>query len=179
MARSSSSWGIDAGREAVKAVKLVSSGSGVEVEAFEVLPYAEVLTAPDVDVEQAVQLKLDELMQKHDLQKSRVVASVPGNTAFARFANLPPVDPKTIPKIVRFEAEQQIPFPIDEVEWDYQVFQDADTPDVKVGIFAITKEKVMQFLSNYRAVGVKVDALTLSPVAVFNAFAYDTAGDDG
>ena len=178
MARSSSSWGIDVGREAVKAVKLVQRGSDVEVEAFEVLPYDQVLTAPDVDVDSAIQLKLDELMQKHELKKSRVIASVPGNTAFARFANLPPVDPKTIPKIVRFEAEQQIPFPIDEVEWDYQVFQDPDTPDVKVGIFAITKERVMQFLSNYRAVDLKIDALTLSPVAVFNAFAYDTAGAD-
>lgn len=177
MAKSSSSWGIDVGREAVKAVKLVSQGGEVEVEALEVLPYDVVLTAPDVDADEAIQLKLDELARKHDLRKSKIIASVPGNTAFARFAKLPPVDPKTIPKIVRFEAEQQIPFPIDEVEWDYQVFQDADTPDVKVGIFAITKERVMQFLSNYRAVDLRIDALTLSPVAVFNAFAYDTAND--
>ena len=178
MARSSSSWGIDVGREAVKAVKLVQRGGKVEVEAFEVLPYDQVLTAPDVDVDASIQVKLDELAQKHELKKSRVVASVPGNMAFARFANLPPVDPKTIPKIVRFEAEQQIPFPIDEVEWDYQVFQDPDTPDVKVGIFAITKERVMEFLSNFRAVDLKIDALTLSPVAVFNAFAYDAGGGD-
>ena len=70
------------------------------------------------------------------------MASVPGHMAFARFAKLPPVDPKELPKIVKFEAVQQIPFPIEEVEWDYQVFGQPDSPEVEVGIFAITKDKV-------------------------------------
>ncbi len=181
MATNNESWGIDVGSSAVKAVKLVRSGGEVRMEHFEILKYKEVLTAPDVDREEAIQLQLDALVQKHGLENAHVVASVPGNMAFARFASLPPVEPKKIPDIVKFEAQQQIPFPIEEVEWDYQVFQEEDSPDVKVGIFAITKERVMQFLSNYRAVGVQVDELTLSPVAVFNAFSYELAesGGDG
>src|SRR5262249_27371068 len=93
--------------------------------------------------------------------------------AFARFAKLPPVDPKKIPDIVKFEAVQQIPFPMEQVEWDYQVFQQPDSPDVEVGIFAITKDRVAQFLRNFRAVGINPDGLTLSPLAVYNAMAYD------
>ncbi len=179
MAKGNESWGIDVGSHAVKAVKLVRNGGEVRMEQFEILPYAEVLTAPDVDADEAVQLQLDALMQKYDLTTATVVASVPGNMAFARFAALPPVEPKKIPDIVKFEAQQQIPFPIDEVEWDYKVFQEEDSPDVKVGIFAITKERVLRFLSNYRAVNLELDELTLSPVAVFNAFAYEMAGGDG
>jgi type IV pilus assembly protein PilM len=99
--------------------------------------------------------------------------------AFGRFAKLPPVEPKQVPKIVEFEAKQQIPFPIDQVEWDYQVFQQEDMPDVEVGIFAITKERVMQYLSNFNAVGIEVEALTLSPLAVFNAFQYEASADGG
>ncbi|MCC7203835.1 MAG: pilus assembly protein PilM, partial [Phycisphaeraceae bacterium] len=57
--------------------------------------------------------------------------------------------------------------------WDFQVFQEKDSPDVEVGIFAIARERVNQFLSNYKAVGMGVDGLTLSPVAVFNALTYD------
>jgi len=44
---------------------------------------------------------------------------VPGSSAFARFAKLPPVDPKKVNDIVQFEAVQQIPFPIEEDIWDY------------------------------------------------------------
>ncbi|MEM9753458.1 MAG: type IV pilus assembly protein PilM [Planctomycetota bacterium] len=180
MAKGNESWGIDVGSHAVKAVKLVRNGGEVRMEEFEVLPYPEVLTAPDVDAEEAVQLQLDALTQKYDFSNAAVVASVPGNMAFARFAALPPVEPKKIPDIVKFEAQQQIPFPIEEVEWDYKVFQEEDSPDVKVGIFAITKERVLRFLSNYRTVDLELDELTLSPVAVFNAFAYEMAdsGDE-
>ncbi len=179
MAKKNEAWGVDVGANAIKAVKLVRAGGDVRVEEFEVLPFKQVLTTPDIDVDQTIQVQLDALMQKHEMDKARVVVSVPGNMAFARFAKLPPVEPKKIPDIVKFEAAQQIPFPIEQVEWDYQVFQQEDSPDVEVGIFAITKERVMQYLANYRAVDMKVDSLTLSPLAVYNTFFYDRDGGDG
>ena len=99
--------------------------------------------------------------------------SVPGHAAFARFAKLPPVEPKKVPDIVKFEAVQQIPFPIDEVEWDYQTFVSDDSPEVEVGIFAITRERVQQRLNLYSELGISPESLTLSPVAVFNAMSFD------
>ena len=53
-----------------------------------------------------------------------VAVGVSGQQSFARFIKLPPVEAKKIPEIVRFEAIQQIPFPLDDVEWSYQLFQD-------------------------------------------------------
>jgi type IV pilus assembly protein PilM len=86
------------------------------------------------------------------------------------------VEPKKVPDIVKFEAVQQIPFPIDEVEWDYQTFTSADTPEIEVGIFAITRERVQQRLGLYAEVGMSPEVMTLSPVSVFNALAYDLTG---
>lgn len=179
MAKKNEAWGIDVGANAIKAVKLIRNGDEVQVEDFAVLPFKQVLTTPDLDVDQAIQVQLETLMQKHLIEKTPVVVSVPGNMAFARFAKLPPVEPKKIPDIVKFEAQQQIPFPIEQVEWDYQVFQQEDSPDVEVGIFAITKERVMQYLNNYRAVDMKVDSLTLSPLAVYNTFHYEHPEGEG
>ena len=179
MAKKNEAWGIDVGANAIKAVKLVRSGGGVVVEDFAVLPFKQVLTTPDLDVDQAIQVQLEAFMLKHEIDKTPVVASVPGNMAFARFAKLPPVEPKKIPDIVKFEAQQQIPFPIEQVEWDYQVFQQDDSPDVEVGIFAITKERVMQYLANYRIADMKVDQLTLSPLAVYNTFNYEAPDGEG
>lgn len=179
MAKKSEAWGIEVGAQAIKAIKLARSGSEAVVEDFDILPFKHILTTPDVNVEEEIRLGLDALAQKHEIDRSQVVVSVPGHKAFARFAKLPPVDPSKVQQIVAYEAQQQIPFPIEQVEWDYQVFAEDDAPDVEVGIFAITKERVAQFLSNYRAVDVRVDALTLSPVAVYNAFAYEHADDGG
>ncbi|MEM7683143.1 MAG: type IV pilus assembly protein PilM [Planctomycetota bacterium] len=175
MANRNESWGIEVGSDAIKAVKLSRDGDSLVMSDFAVVPYAQVLTTPDVDAEESIRLGLDQFLQQHEMGKAAVVASVPGNLAFARFAKLPPVEPKKVREIVRFEAQQQIPFPIDEVEWDYQVFQQEDSPDVEVGIFAITKERVARFLSNFRSQDLRLDALTLSPVAVYNAFSYETA----
>lgn len=177
MPRKNDSWGIEIGANAIKAMRLMRHGNRIELAEYEVLPFRHILTTPDLNVDEAVQVNLDAFLARHDLAKTSVIVSVPGHMAFARFAKLPPVEPKKIPDIVRFEAVQQIPFPIDQVEWDYQVFQQEDSPDVEVGIFAITKERVLSFLNNLRQVGLELDALTLSPLAVYNAFSYEAEGE--
>lgn len=177
MPKKNDSWGIEIGANAIKAMRLVRNGSQVELAEYDILPFKQILTTPDLNVEEAIQVNLDTFLSKHDVSKSTVVVSVPGYSAFARFVNLPPVEPKKIPDIVRFEAVQQIPFPMDQVEWDYQTIQSEDAPDVEVGIFAITKERIASHLSNYRRVDMRVDGVTLSPLAVYNAFAFEHQDD--
>src|SRR6185503_13214009 len=116
---------------------------------------------------------LGELTAQFEFAGASVAMAVPGHSAFARFAKLPPVEPKKVPDIVKFEAVQQIPFPIDDVEWDYQTFTSEDTPEIEVGIFAITRERVQQRLGLYSELGMSPEVMTLSPVAVYNAMAYD------
>ena len=87
-----------------------------------------------------VRLSLGQFISQKELEGEHLVMSVPAHAAFARFAKLPPVEPKKVPDIVKFEAVQQIPFPIEEVEWDYQTFQTEDSPEIEVGIFAITRD---------------------------------------
>ena len=173
MPKINNSWGIEVGSDAIKAIRLVRQGSEVVVDQYYVEPFKKILTTPDLDVENVIRDGLSKFYSQHNPKRDVVMASVPGSTAFAKFAKLPPVDPKKIPDIVKFEAVQQIPFPIDQVEWDYQVFSHSDTPDVEVGIFAITKDRVGKFLDNFAASGQSLDGLTLSALAVYNALAYD------
>lgn len=169
------SWGIEVGQNAIKAIKLARSGDQVSVLDYEILPFKSVLTTPDLDTAEAIQVALDEFVTKQAPGKTPVVVSVPGHMALARFAKLPPVEPKKIPVIVRFEAGQQIPFPIDQVEWDYQVFRDEDSPDVEVGIFAITKDRVNRWIDNFDQVNLRLDQVSPSPLAVYNAFRFEDA----
>src|SRR5262245_28346824 len=126
-----------------------------------------------------IRLGLGQFISQKSLEGEHLVMSVPGHSAFARFAKLPPVEPKKVPDIVKFEAVQQIPFPIDEVEWDYQTFTSEDTPEIEVGIFAITRERVQQRLGLYAEVGMSPESMTLSPVAVYNAMNYDLSKPKG
>lgn len=166
-------WGIEIGAGGIKAMKLEASGENVRVLDFVNLPHKKVLSTPDLDQADAMRVALGMFASQVDLTGASVAVSVPGHSAFARFAKLPPVEPKKIPDIVKFEAVQQIPFPIDQVEWDYQTFRSPDSPDVEVGIFAITRDRIMERLTQYQDVGLVPDYVTLSPVAAYNALAYD------
>ncbi len=173
MARSKAAWGIEVGASAIKAIRLERDGDRVTVADFAVVPHKKVLATPDVDQDETVRLSLGQFISQKAIEGETLIMSVPGHAAFARFAKLPPVDPKKVPDIVRFEAVQQIPFPIDQVEWDYQTFLSEGSPEVEVGIFAITRDRVQQRLGLYRELGIVPQALTLSPVAVYNAMAFD------
>lgn len=173
MASSSASWGIEIGAGAVKAIKLEEGSSGVNVLEYLVVPHQKVLSTPGLDQNDAMRIALGQLVSQVDLSKAAIAVSVPGHSAFARFTKLPPVEPKKVPAIVKFEAVQQIPFPLDQVEWDYQTFVSPDSPDVEVGIFAITRDRIMERLQMLQDVGITPDYVNLSPVAAYNALAYD------
>ncbi len=169
-------WGFDIGAGGVKGVKLEKeSGGGVKLLDYIVIPHKKVLSTPGLDEADALKISLGALMSQYRdaLRGSGIVVSAPGHSAFARFAKLPPVEPKQLPNLVKFEAAQQIPFPMEEVEWDYQVFSAPDSPDLEVGIFAITKERVSQRLNLYSDLGLYPDQLTLGPIAAYNAVAFD------
>ncbi len=173
MASSNACWGIEIGAGAIKAIKIVLDGDDLRVADFAYIPHARVLSTPDIDPDDAKRVALGRLVSEYDLSKATVAVSVPGHSAFARFAKLPPVEAKKVPDIVKFEAVQQIPFPLDQVEWDYQTFVSPDSPDVEVGIFAITKQRIASELAILHDVNLTPDVVTLSPVAVYNAIAYD------
>ncbi|GJM19043.1 MAG: hypothetical protein DHS20C14_12560 [Phycisphaeraceae bacterium] len=166
-------WGVEIGAGAIKAIKLELEGDQFNVLDFAIVNHSKVLSTPELDQEDATRVALGALTNQVDLSGAQIAISVPGHQSFARFAKLPPVEPKKVPDIVKFEAVQQIPFPLEDVEWDYQTFVSPDSPDVEVGIFAITRQRIMERLNMLTDVGLTPDVATISPVAAYNALAVD------
>jgi len=173
MASSNISWGIEIGAGGVRAIKLAADGDAVRVLEFLSYDHPKVLSTPDLDQDDAMRVAVGTLASRYDLSGAQVAISIPGHQSFARFAKLPPVEPKKVPDIVKFEAVQQIPFPLEDVEWDYQTFLSPDSPEVEVGIFAVTQDRIRERLRMLEDVGITPDIATLSPISVYNAFAHD------
>lgn len=166
-------WGIDVGNRALKAIKLVRDGDTVRIDDFEVIEHETVLSQAGDNREALIQSALSNLVARHGFKGAVCGVGVSGQSSFARFIKLPPVEPKKIPEIVRFEAIQQIPFPLDDVEWSYQLFQSETSPDVEVGIFAMRKELVNQHIGYFTDQELNVQVVQMNPLAVYNAMAYD------
>jgi len=169
-------WAIDIGSSSLKALHLSTERGGVEVIGFDNIRHGKILTGSGVteaEREELIALSLRRFVTKHDVSMDDVIVSVPSQNSFARFVNLPPVEAKRVPEIVKFEAVQQIPFDINDVQWDWQLMTDDDSAELKVGIFAIKNEIVNAALEHYNGQDIQVSYVQMAPMALYNYMVHD------
>ncbi len=166
-------WGVDIGQVALKAVKLRNAEGELQIEAFDIIEHAKILSEPDADRRQLIRSALEQFLARNNTSDAAIAVAVPGQSSFTRFVKLPPVDAKKIPNIVRYEAEQQIPFAIDDVIWRWQTFIDPDSPDMEVGIFAMKQIDVHEMLDRFTDVGLNVEMVQMAPLALYNFMVHD------
>lgn len=163
-------WGIDVSKFSVKAVRLERGGAGLVATNMGVMPFEGTDTGEPTNVDDQIKMTLAEMKARLKIGSEKVVLSLPGHSTFNRMIKLPPVDESKLAEVVRYEAQSQIPFPIDEVIWDYQFVERQYGPgeEKEVILFAIKKDVVEQFLTNIQDVGLNVEAINFGPVALYN-----------
>ena len=169
-------WAIDIGNNSLKALSLSTERGVVEVVGFDNIRHGKILTGGDVtdaEREELIALTLRKFVNKYDLSMDEIIISVPSQNSFARFVTLPPVEAKRIPEMVKFEAVQQIPFGINDVQWDWQLMTETDSPEIKVGIFAIKNEVVNSTLEHFNREDVQPEYVQMAPMALYNYLLHD------
>jgi len=182
MAKVQAVWGIDIGQCSLKALRCVPGENGeVIADAFDFVEYPKILSQPDVEPEELIKEALEQFLSRNDVKGDKVAISVTGQAGLSRFFKPPPVDTKTLPDIVKYEAKQQIPFPLEDVIWDYQKIGgnevDGLIVDAEVGLFAMKREAVYRALQPFTDSGIEVDYIQLSPLSAFNFVVRDILGD--
>ena len=97
MANPRFAWGIDIGNRALKAIKLIREGDGLRMEDVEVIEHEQVLSNSGDNRESLIQTALANFAQRHTTKGGVVSVGVSGQSSFARFIKLPPVEEKKIP----------------------------------------------------------------------------------
>jgi type IV pilus assembly protein PilM len=163
--------GLDIGSSAVKAVELKPSGKGFKVTAFAIEP-----VPPDSIVDgaiidgTAVADAIRRLFENKAFKTKEVAASLSGNAVIVKKISLPVMTEAELAESIYWEAEQYIPFDIQDVNLDYQILDAGRGPDSKgtmdVLLVAAKKEKIADYLgvitqAGRTAVVVDVDAFAL------------------
>ena len=175
-------WGIDLGLCALKAIRLEEEDGEFKATAFDYIEHPKILSQPDADPDQLTREALEKFLSRNDLKGDQVAISVPGLNGLARFVKLPPVDEKKIPDIVRFEAKQQIPFPLHEVVWGFQRLGAGTKSannlvmDAEVGLFAMKRDMINKSLQHFKDVGIEVHYIQMAPLSLCNFLAHDCLG---
>lgn len=176
-------WGIDLGTSTVKAVKLVKAKGHVIVTDFDILEVEEIEGYEGEEEEyeyEKMKRTLLRLINRKHMQNSKVAVVLPGHSAIVKKIHFPTLDVNRVKKMMNFEAAQQIPFPLEEVVWDYQLLGVAESGmEYEVSLFAIKKGLVDRYLSLLNDAGLDVELLQVSPMALYNFIYFDIPPEEG
>jgi type IV pilus assembly protein PilM len=102
-----------------------------------------------------------------------VNACIPSQAVFSRFLKLPGATPEDVESIIGFEAQQNVPFPIDEVVWDHQIMGDRRNDSWDVALVAIKADQLNEIVDSARRGGLSTRNVDVAPMAIYNAFRYN------
>jgi type IV pilus assembly protein PilM len=136
----------------------------------------ELMIDPALDTSRPDQIRvaLNDILKSWKISRSGVVCVLPAHTVFTRVVPLevPGGSLEQVAAVVGFEAQQNIPFPLDEVVWDYVVMGNTPSGAVNV-VFAAVKTDLLESLCNsITSTGLSITAFTVSPIALYDAFRY-------
>ena len=187
MAKTTGVWGIDIGQCALKAVRLELIDGRPTATAFDYIEHPKILSQPDADPDELTRESLQKFLDRNPVKKDQLAVGIPGQSGLARFVKLPPVEEKKIAEIVKFEAKQQIPFPLDEVVWDFQKIAGGESVggfamETEIGLFAMKRDVIARFLSHFQAVRADVHFVQMASLSLCNYTTYELlkkGGPDG
>src|SRR5207247_9707051 len=108
-----------------------------------------------------------------------VNACAPGFHVFSKFVKLPPVDTSKVTQIIQYEAQQNVPFPLEEVVWDYQILGATPTGELEVFLVAIKTDIVEGLFRVAETAGLRLQLADVSPAALCNAFRFNYGDLEG
>jgi len=120
-----------------------------------------------------ITMALREMLEELQLTKGKVNYAVASQSVFARFVKLPSVDEEKIERIISFEAQQNVPFPLDEVVWDYQLVGGGAEEQIQVVLVAIKADLLEGINSAIENAGLEPILVDVATMALYNAFRYN------
>ena len=163
--------GLDIGSSAVKAVELRQSGKGYRVSAVAVEPlHPDAIVDGAIANAGAVSDAIRRIFERTSFKTKDVVASLSGHAVIVKKIGLPVMTEAELAGSIEWEAEQYIPFDIQDVNLDYQILDPGTGPNsrgaMEVLLVAAKKDRIADYTNvisqaGCTAVIVDVDAFAL------------------
>jgi type IV pilus assembly protein PilM len=179
MARTEKILALDIGASSIKVGEFdCSSRGGSVLTGFAMREYGEELNEGNRSV--IIASLLRQILEEEHFTAREALLSISGQSALTRFVKLPPMagEEKRIRQIVEFEARQNVPFPIDQVIWDYQLIGNPAGDDLEVMFVVVKNEIVEQVTNAIQAVGLDLKLVDVAPAACYNASRANHVGDE-
>ena len=171
---------IDFGSGSLKLAEFEARADGtLLLHRYLLLPMETVPESQEEDAEPdafaSVNLTLTKALDENEIRPNGIEANycISSSQVFAKLLRTPPVEGSKVSQIIMYEAQQNVPFPLEEVQWDYQVLGTAETGELDVLLMALRSEVVEGFADLSRKHGMKLQIIDGSAAALRNAYMHN------
>lgn len=149
-----------------------NEAGGLRLKNFAIKPLG-LEGAQEASREAVVVKALQDTLAEQGLAAKSINVCAPGFQVFSKFVKLPPVDAAKVTQIIQYEAQQNVPFPLTEVVWAYQILGSAASGELEVLLVAIKSEVVEGLFRVAEKCKLKLNLCDASPAALCNAFRFN------
>ena len=179
MLKSKSFLSLDLGAGTLKVAEFAQSDAGVLLlKKFGAKPLG-LQGSQDAARERVVLKALQDLISERGFSAKQINVCTPGFHVFSKFVKLPPVDSSKVTQIIQYEAQQNVPFPLEEVVWDYQILGSTAAGEMEVLLVAVKADVVEGMFRSAQTAGLRINLVDASPAAICNAFRFNYSDVEG
>lgn len=182
-----SAWGIDLSASGLKATKLTWNEAKQQavVEDVRLVEHTKSLThaANEAEERKLIVDTLQRFAAGQTLKGERLCVGVPARMALCRQIDIPPGDPAKMAKAVQFAAPGQFPLPLEQLAWDFHLFDtvpisgdasgSADKQPRKAFVIASQRVALQKYLDAFQQTDLRVDVLQTDVVALHNFLVHE------
>ena len=130
---------------------------------------------PENEAEAGPQIvaSIREIMKTRGIRPAPLMLALSGQVVFPRFVKLPAVGREKLLQMIQYEVEQNVPFPIDEIVWNYQFIGDDSSGEQSAMIVAAKIENVREITNSVVAAGLEPEIVDVAPMALYNCLRYN------
>ena len=165
--------GLDIGSSYIKAVQLKETRSGYELELFDSLPISpELIVEGSIIDAIRVTESLRELVRKAKIKAKDAVIAISGHSSvIIKRISLPEMSEEELSESIKFEAEQYVPFDIEDVNLDFQILGPKEEPgQMDVILVAVKKEVINDYVSVVKEAGLNTAIVDVDAFALENMY---------
>jgi type IV pilus assembly protein PilM len=165
------SVGIDIGSRSIKAVEGSRKGGRTTLARYGVapLPPDAIVDGEVMDREVVVEC-IQDLLRSSGIRSRQVASAVSGRSVIVKRITLDSMTTEQAGEVIYWEAEQHVPYGIDEVSLDFQILGEGGQGKMDVLLVAAKKETVEMHMSLLRDAGLIPMIVDVDSLAVQNAF---------
>lgn len=169
---SGSRVGLDIGSQMVKLVEIEKDSEGKKK-----LSRFALAKVDSGDEGKAAAIK--KVKEESGIENNQVAVSVSGQSVIVRYIDLPEMSEEETRSAIKYEAEQHIPFNIDEVTLDFQILEKfPETKKMRVLLVAAKKDLINNQLALIKSAGFIPTFIDVDSFALINSFESQGAGEE-